>query len=322
MLRVPALAGAAIALGACGPTSMLDPAGEGARHSAAFAVATLSIAAVVAVSVLTLLGVALFRRGGRPGTPVTEAGPRGALVVGIAGGIVPAVVLVLFYALSLTVTAALVRPNPADLVVEVVGHDWWWEFRYPGTAAVTANELHIPAGRRVELRLSSADAIHSFWVPALQGKTDVLPGQVNTMWIEADAPGEYRGACAEYCGVQHAWMRILVIAEDPAVFDRWLANEGQPAEPGGSAGATAFLDEICATCHTIRGTAARGGVGPDLTHVGARETIGAGVLRNTPDRLRDWLADPQHYKPGALMPQVGLSDAELDALVDYLEGLH
>ena len=296
----------------------MSGAGGAAGAVTPFVVLTFTIAGLVFVAVVVALGAALSPRD-RARSLTERGGVRAVLVL---GGIVPAIVVAAFFMLSLVVTARLTAARAPDVAVEVVGHQWWWEFRY-GSAA-TANELHVPVGERVELRLRSADVIHSFWVPALQGKTDAVPGQTNTMWLTAERPGRYDGVCAEFCGVQHAWMRLVVVAEPRAVFDRWLARQSEDRRPpsGPAAeGERAFLAHVCVDCHTIRGTAARATVGPDLTHVAGRSLIGAGVLRNEPAALRAWIDDPQHFKPGAFMPAVPLGVAERDALVTYLGSL-
>ena len=205
------------------------------------------------------------------------------------------------------------------LRIEATAHQWWWEFRYSGVT--TANEMHVPVGTVVELELRSEDVIHSFWVPELGGKTDMIPGTINTLRLVARRAGTYQGQCAEFCGVEHAWMRIRVVAESPDDFARWLATQGQPAASAGGDGERIFLSEVCVSCHVIRGTTAHGTAGPDLTHVGGRATIGAGVLTSDVASMRAWLADPQRYKPGSLMPRVPLSDTELDVLASYLVGL-
>jgi cytochrome c oxidase subunit 2 len=238
------------------------------------------------------------------------------------GGAVPAVIVTAYFAVSLVAASALAAPAAASVHVEVVGHQWWWEFRYGDV--VTANELHVPIGERVELRLLSADVIHSFWVPELQGKTDVLPNQTNTMWLVASRGGRYDGVCAEFCGVQHAWMRLVVVAEPRAEFDRWLARQAEPRRaPSGVAaeGERIFTTDVCASCHAIRGTPAAAKIGPDLTHLASRSLLGAGALPNGAEALRAWLADPAHFKPGVLMPNASLDDRELEALVAYLASL-
>jgi cytochrome c oxidase subunit 2 len=203
--------------------------------------------------------------------------------------------------------------------IAAVGHQWWWEFGYGGTK--TANELHIPVDTPIDLDLTSVDVIHSFWVPELGPKMDMLPGTTNHLRLFARRAGSYDGQCAEFCGVEHAWMRIRVVVQSQVEFDRWLSAQALPAAAHGGDGERVFLSNICVNCHTIRGTTATGTAGPDLTHLGARATIGAGVLPNDVARMRAWLADPQRYKPGSLMPRVPLPDADLDALAAYLVSL-
>jgi len=212
--------------------------------------------------------------------------------------------------------------------VTVVGHQWWWEIRYPDLGIVTANELHVPvteSGNRrpTFLKLESADVAHSFWVPQLAGKTDVIPNRRNQMWIEPTQPGTYVGNCAEYCGLQHARMLLRVVAHAPNDFQNWVAAQKQPPvdDPQLRAGRDAFFSTSCINCHVIKGTRANGQFGPDLTHLMSRETIGAGVVPNTAENLRAWVRDPQHIKPGALMPNMQLSDGELDQMVAYLSSL-
>jgi cytochrome c oxidase subunit 2 len=233
-----------------------------------------------------------------------------------APALVLAVVFVLMLGTMAEIGGAAVEPG---LRVRAVGHQWWWEFGY-GTVT-TANELHIPVATAVELELTSADVIHSFWVPELGGKRDMLPGTTNHLRLFARRAGVYEGQCAEFCGVEHAWMRIRVVAESQSDFDRWVASQAQPAATRGGEGERVFLANICVNCHAIGGTAAAGTAGPNLTHMGARATLGAGVLPNDAARMRAWIVDPQQYKPGALMPRVPLSDPELDALAAYLASL-
>jgi cytochrome c oxidase subunit 2 len=206
------------------------------------------------------------------------------------------------------------------LRITVVGHQWWFEFRYPG-GAVTANEAHIPAGVPIELELISADVIHDVWVPELGAKTDVVPGQHNLLRLFTARAGTFSGACAEFCGLEHAWMRILVVAEPRAEFDRWLAAQATPASGQAGRGLEVVRSAVCSSCHVVRGQVSGSPIGPDLTHVASRATLAGGVLANTADALRSWIADPQRYKPGALMPKVPLSAADLDAVVAYLGSL-
>jgi len=240
--------------------------------------------------------------------------------IAIAGVFIPALILGGVYLYSLQQMDALSDAGAdASLEIEVVARNWWWEARYPN-GAITANEIHIPVGEPVRLKLVAADVIHSFWVPELQAKTDHIPGDVNYMWLEADEPGRYRGQCAEFCGLQHANMVFYVVAEAPEDFASWVAEEASEAEPTGSEGEEIFLGASCAGCHAVRGTTADGDLGPDLTHVAGRETI-AGVVSNTRENLRVFSADPHALKPGVSMPPTELSADELDAVVDYLMGL-
>jgi cytochrome c oxidase subunit 2 len=232
---------------------------------------------------------------------------------------------------STTGSGAGARANA--LSVTVVGRQWWWEFTYNDYIGrplgfTTANELHIPASaagvaRPVFLTLQSADVCHSFWVPRLAGKTDLIPGRTNTMWFQTAQPGLYVGQCAEYCGTQHANMLLRVVVDPPDVFERWLANEMQPAvdDPAAREGKAAFLAQTCVNCHRVRGTEARGTYAPDLTHMMARRTLAAGMVPNTPEELRRWIDDPQTIKPGCLMPSFGLSDRDRDLVVRYLRTL-
>jgi len=246
-----------------------------------------------------------------------------ALVIGLG----VAMPIVLLSALFVWSDIFLIRSTDAPsrgstkLTVRVTGHQWYWEIKYPGTRAVTANELHIPVRTRVRVVGTTADVIHSLWVPELNRKIDLIPGRDNVVLLDADRVGTYPGQCAEFCGLQHAHMEIRVIAQPAAQFRAWLATEAKPAQASGGEGARVFQQEACSGCHQIRGTPARGQVGPDLTHFGSRTTIGAGVLANNPATLREWIRDPQHFKPGNRMPGLKLSDSDLNALVTYLEGL-
>jgi cytochrome c oxidase subunit 2 len=222
-------------------------------------------------------------------------------------------------------STAAPAPGATRLTVDVIGHQWFWEVRYPGTPVVTANEIHIPVRTPVDVVGTTADVIHSFWVPQLNRKIDLIPGRTNRVLLEADRPGRYRGQCSEFCGLQHAHMAVLVIAESRAQFRAWLRDQSTqaraPSTPEEGQGAHVFETQACAGCHAIRGTSARGAIGPDLTHLGSRLTIGAVTLPNDPAALRSWLADPQHAKPGVKMPSLPLSPAQLNALTVYLESL-
>jgi cytochrome c oxidase subunit 2 len=209
--------------------------------------------------------------------------------------------------------------------IVVVGHQWWWEVRYPKLGIVAANEIHIPAGKNVQFGFESADVIHDFWVPELGRKIDMIPGRHAKIWLAADHPGTYLGACAEFCGKEHAWMRIRVIADSPAAFAAWSEQEQKPSSQtvSGAAQRGRFYvtNMPCASCHSIAGTTARGRVGPDLTHMASRETLAAGRMLNTPDQLSAWLHDPDAFKPGSHMPNLMLTDDQRGDIVQYLETL-
>jgi cytochrome c oxidase subunit II len=213
--------------------------------------------------------------------------------------------------------------SEADVVV--VGHQWWWEVRYPGSGAVTANEIHIPIGRRLRVRVDSADVIHSFWVPQLGRKMDMIRGHPNFVWLQADRAGTYEGACSEFCGDQHAWMRFIVIAEPESQFKQWIEHQARPAadpvNDSAQAGKDFFFTQTCANCHAIRGTTSRGTAGPDLTHLASRRQLAAGLLDNTPQNLARWLKNPQRIKPGCQMPNFSLNDDQINQMVAYLEEL-
>jgi cytochrome c oxidase subunit II len=315
-------AGVALLAGGCsGESSIVSPKGPAARSVAGIWWPMLAVATAVFVFVTGMLLLAAAR--GRRRTEEQARTPAlwGEPFIVIAGVLISGAILVGFFVFSLGRMQALADGGrKTKLTVSVIGHDWWWEVRYPN-GAVSANEIHIPAGVKVQLALSTDDVIHSFWVPTLGPKTDMIPGQHNTMWLQASEPGVYRGQCAEFCGLQHANMIIRVVADAPADFDRWVAAQAEPAGPSDEVGRRIFETQTCAGCHRVRGTAAQGAVGPDLTHFAGRATLGAGVLPTSPDNLRRWIADPQGVKPGATMPPTTLSADQLNALVAYLEGL-
>lgn len=306
--------------------SSLHPAGPAAERIADLWWLMLILAGAVFLLVLAVLYRALTHRGFR--TEPRASDDRGYTRWVVAGGIaLPAVLLTPLFLFSLHTFGGLAPPRGRGAVeVLVTGRQWWWDVKYAGQApARTANEIHIPIGTPVRIQLRSADVIHSFWVPALQGKLDLIPGRVNTTWVQADSPGVYRGACAEYCGLQHARMRLRVIAHEPQEFAAWLERERRPAEePGDSAaraGQAVFLTSGCPLCHTIRGTQAGGIIGPDLTHLAGRSTLAAGTLPNTRGHLGGWVANPQAVKPGTQMPALPLKPDELQALLAYLGAL-
>jgi cytochrome c oxidase subunit 2 len=277
--------------------------------------------------VLFLLLLGWVRRN-RPNLPF-GLGERaaGGIVVAL-GVVVPVIVLALLFVWSdlyVIKTTEAPKASSTSLTVEVVGRQWFWEFRYPGSRAVTANELHIPVDTRVDVVGTTADVIHSFWVPELNRKIDLIPGRRNRVLLDADRTGVFRGQCAEFCGLQHAHMAVLVFVQTRRAFRKWLANMAKPARAAATAqertGRDVFLSEACSGCHQIRGTSAKGLIGPDLTHLASRTTIGSGTLPNTREALAEWIRDPQHSKPGNKMPALRLSQSDLQAVVAYLESL-
>lgn len=317
-------AGAAAAPGPI--PSIFDPLSPPAESIHTLAILLLAICAAIFAVVGGLMAYCIVRYRQRPGDPDHEP-PQvyGSNQIELAWTVIPLlIVFVLFLVTTRTLIAVENAQPPADaLHVRVIGHQWWWEFRYPEQDVVTANELHVPLGRPTFLTLESADVVHSFWVPQLNGKTDVIPNRVNRMWFEPQVAGLYLGQCAEYCGTQHARMMLRVIAHEPADFDVWIAGQRRPAAEVASAtaGRDLFQSVACINCHRIGGTVAEGVFGPDLTHLMSRETIAAGAALNTPAMLRAWIADPDAIKPGALMPAMKLADDEIDQIVAYLTTL-
>jgi cytochrome c oxidase subunit 2 len=217
------------------------------------------------------------------------------------------------------------KPSSTALTVDVIGHQWWWEVRYPGTSAVTANEIHIPVNTRVNVVATTADVIHSFWVPALNRKIDMIPGLHNRVLLYSSRTGKFRGQCSQFCGLQHAHMSFWVFVDTPEAFRSWLAHTAAPASAPRSAAARAgqrvFMTSACASCHEIRGTGSTATVGPDLTHIAGRTSIAALTLPTTPSALAAWIHNPQAIKPGDRMPDLGLGSSQVSELVSYLEGL-
>jgi cytochrome c oxidase subunit 2 len=317
-----------LAAGCGGSQSTLDPKSRASEEIATLWWWMLVIACIVFAGAIGLLGIAWLRRR-RPGLPVVaDSGRLDLRLVVLFGICVPITVNVaLFVVANFVVIKQTEAPaaTTTPMTIEVVGRQWFWEVRYPGTGAITANEIHIPARTRVNVVATTGDVIHSFWVPQLNRKIDMIPGRRNRVLLSSDKPGRYRGQCAEFCGIEHARMAMYVYVQEPADFRRWLrgaaAAARAPAAGLARAGAGAFVRDQCGSCHAIRGTPARGQVGPDLTHVGSRASIGALTLPNTATALRDWLRDPQHAKPGNRMPDLDLSPADIRSLVAYLRGL-
>jgi cytochrome c oxidase subunit 2 len=284
----------------------------------------LTIMFVIMVLVTVLVVYASIRYRQRPGQPEPEQN-LGNTTLELTWTILPFLLLVCIFCLTV-ITMKESDPSkggqdpPPDLTV--IGHQFWWELRYPGF--ITANEVHIPVNRRLLVRLEAADVIHDFWVPNLSRKMDMVPGHPNQIWLEADRPGTYLGTCAEFCGNEHAWMRIRVIAQSEADFQTWEAAQAKPpatpATPAAIRGADFFRTSSCSTCHAVRGISDTR-IGPDLTHIASRETLAAGRLDNNAVNLEEWLHDPERYKPGSNMPNASLSPGDLSDLTAYLETL-
>jgi len=312
-------------------TNLLQPLSQPAQEIKELSLLVLAICATIFLIVVGLLVYAIVRFRHRPGDEASEP-PQiyGSNQIETAWTVLPIlIVFVLILVTSRTIADIQNRKAaPGAVQATVVGHQWWWEIRYPELGIVTANELHVPASdnsRRQPtfLKLQSADVAHSFWIPQLAGKTDVIPGRENSMWFEPTQPGTYLGNCAEYCGMQHARMLIRVIVHPPGEFERWVAEQKRVAEeePSAQDGRRVFFANSCINCHTIRGTSAQGAFGPDLTHLMSRQTLASGAISNTPETLRAWVRDPQKLKAGCLMPNMQMSDVEVDQIVSYLQTL-
>ena len=326
--------GLVVALAGCSSRhSVLRPAAVEAGSQAWLIGALFGIIAVVfiATSAAVILGLA---RRSAPASPSDGpgAGDRGRVRAVRAAVVATAVVLAVVVGASLAAApphAGNGRPTPDTLAVEITGHLWWWEITYlapPGGIAVTtANELHLPAGRPVDIYLRSGDVIHSFWAPSLGGKTDLVPGHPGHFRMTPTRPGQFTGFCAEFCGLQHAHMRMAVLVDAAGQFDRWLAAERRaapaPASPMEEEGRRVFLASPCVGCHTVRGTPASGHLGPDLTHLAGRRPLAAGAVPNSVGHLAGWLVAPQDVKPGTLMPPADLPGPQLQAVVAYLAAL-
>jgi len=312
-----------------GPPSALSSASPASAAITDLHNVVLLIAGAIFVIVEGLILTAAFRFRRRKGDTSEPEQIHGNTRLEIAWTVAPALIVVAVFVLTIraqqTIDASA-QAAEAPLTVEVEGHQWWWEFRYPELGVTTAGQLVIPVGRVVNLNISSVDVIHSFWVPELGGKTDAINGAVNKSWLKADRPGDYYGQCAELCGASHANMRLVVTALSPAEFQAWAANQAgeavEPDEAAAQAGQQAFLGAGCAGCHVVRGVPqALGQTGPDLTHVASRPYLAGGILANTPYNLARWLANPPGLKPGSLMPNLNLAQADIDALVAYLQTL-
>jgi cytochrome c oxidase subunit II len=341
---VTATAVAALLAASCdGPENWLAPAGPAARTAATiwWVLFALGMAVYLAVMVLVVLA---FRRGRRtdddldPALAPTEqdgaAGRVSTRLVVFCGIVGPALVLLVVNLVTAPMSAAMgdrgasargAAVDAGELVVEVTAEKFWWRVRYPQHDVETANELHIPTGEPVRIRLSSADVIHSFWIPRLAGKIDATPGHTTELVLETDEPGRYRGRCTEYCGLAHAQMVTFVVAQPPDEFAAWLDHQAQPqplpTSPRIEEGRQIFFGASCVYCHNVAGHGPPNLIGPDLTHLASRETIAGGTLPNDRAHLAGWIVDPQAQKPGNLMPGTQIAGDELQALLDYLESL-
>jgi len=321
----------ALLVGPSAVPSIFRPASTPADSVYTLSIFVLAICGAIFLVVAALLAYSIVRFRRRADDDGREP-PQvyGSNQVELAWTVTPVlIVLILFFAAARVIHAIQQAPQPPDAIqVTAIGHQFWWEYRYPKLGVVTANELHVPVSDPAHptptfLTLLSADTDHSFWVPQLAGKTDLIPNRINQMWIDPHATGLYVGQCAQYCGVQHAKMLLRVYVDTREQFDKWIAGQAKPAivSDAVSEGRRIFETTSCVNCHTVAGTIANGRFGPDLTHLMSRDTIASGAAPNTPAELRLWIHDPDAIKPGSLMPPMMLTDKELDALMAYMESL-
>jgi cytochrome c oxidase subunit II len=311
--------------------STLAPASTSAHQIFDLSIFVVAITGGIFLVVGGLLAVTLYRFRARKTDPLGEpAQIYGSTQIELAWTVIPVlIVVILFLTTARIIFAIQDAPKPKTaLDVTVIGHQFWWEFRYPKYGVVTANELHIPvssdaAPTATFLKLTSADVNHSFWIPQLAGKTDLIANHVNTMWMDPQKPGLYLGQCAQFCGSQHAMMLLRVYVDTQEQFDAWIRNQTQPTQQdlAVDAGRKVFERQACMNCHTVSGTAATGRFGPDLTHLMSRATLASGAMDNTPTNLRQWIKSPDTFKRGALMPAMQLTDEQLDQVTAYLETL-
>jgi cytochrome c oxidase subunit 2 len=309
-------------------TSIFSPAGTPAQSVFGLSTLVLGITGSIFLIVASLLLFVLVRFRNRPtDTSHEPVQIYGSTQIELSWTVIPILIVVmLFLATARVIFSTEKAPKPVDAIdVTVIGHQYWWEYRYPKLGVVTANELHVPVSdpshpTPTYLTMSSADTDHSFWIPRLAGKMDLIPNQINTMWIDPREPGVYLGQCAQYCGVQHAKMLLRVYADTPAEFAAWVARQRAPGvhQPEAGAGEAMFLRSACISCHTVSGTRAKGIFGPDLTHLASRDTIASGILPNNAANLRAFIDNPAHFKPGLLMPRMNLNARQLDGVTAYL----
>jgi cytochrome c oxidase subunit 2 len=330
MTRSLCAVGVALALAGCGGRQSI--VGAASRQSHDIEVLwwwMLAAAVVVFLGAVALLGIAYLRRGVR-GLPLVgerEGVAEGMVLVFGVG--VPVVALLALFGVSdvyMIGETSPPRPSTTAMTVHVIGHQWWWEVRYPGTDVVTANEIHIPVDTRVDVIATTDDVIHSFWVPELNRKIDMIPGMHNRILLDGTKVGEYRGQCSQYCGFQHANMSFEVYVQRPPAYRAWLSGQergaGTALSPSEQAGERLFMSSQCESCHTIAGTPAQGTIGPNLTHLASRVGLASEEIPNTPRELAAWIRNPQAIKPGTRMPDLGLSPGQVSELVSYLDALH
>ncbi len=310
---------------------IFKPLATPAESEKSIALLTMAIMAGIFVVVAGLLVFTIWRFRRKPGDDLLQepAQVYGSNQIEVAWTVIPVLIVFVLIGVSARVIAGVTNASPPKDVtkVTIIGHQWWWEVHYPDYNFVTANEIHVPASadgsKATYLQLQSMDVIHSFWLPQLAGKTDLVPNRTNYMWIDPKEPGVYFGNCAEYCGTQHANMLLRVVAQKPEDFKRWTQEQQQAAAPSAQMTPDRQLFESlsCVNCHAVKGTAAIGKFGPDLTHLMSRQTLGAGVIDNAKDNLRTWVNNPQDPKPGCFMPSLKLTDQELTQVVSYLQTL-
>jgi cytochrome c oxidase subunit 2 len=302
----------------------LNPQSPQARAIFNLGVVTAIVLAVIFAVVVAMIVYALirFRSRGGEGDPEQKAGN---VPIEIVWTVIPLAIVTVFFVLAartMGISDPAPPPNP-DLII--IGHQWWWEARYTKSGVIAANEIHIPVGKPIALRLDSADVLHEFWVPELARKITNVPGHPNHIWLQADKVGTYQGVCSEFCGTQHAWMHFLIIAEPQEDFETWesaqLAAAAPPVTENAKKGLALFEQMSCVDCHAIKGTIASANIGPNLTHFASRRQLGAGIVANTPENLRRWLTDPQKVKPGAKMPDFKFNKEQVTELADYIETL-
>jgi cytochrome c oxidase subunit 2 len=313
------------------PTNIFAPVSTPAHAIFGLSILVLVVTGAIFVVVFSLLTYAAVKfREKREDNGREPAQVYGSTQVELAWTVIPVLIVVALFLAAARVIASIqnAAAPPNAISVTVVGHQYWWEYRYRDLNVVTANELHVPVSDPAHptptfLTLLSADTDHSFWVPRLAGKTDLIPNHPNRTWIDPHETGLFLGQCSQYCGVQHAKMLLRVYVQTRAEFDQWIEQQRKPAEGAAvvSPGRRVFESTACINCHTVAGTVANGRFGPDLTHLMSRDTIASGALANTRENLRRWIRDPSVFKQGCLMPAMGLSDPQMDAVAEYMETL-